>query len=47
MASADTPRAGLINSLGAVTQHALIVLGDFAIFAARALGWIVRRKTKQ
>src|SRR5438876_2647207 len=44
MASADTPRAGLINSLGAVTQHALIVLGDFAIFAARALGWIVRRK---
>jgi phospholipid/cholesterol/gamma-HCH transport system permease protein len=43
MASADTPRAGLINSLGVVTQHALVMLGDFAIFAAQALGWLFRR----
>jgi phospholipid/cholesterol/gamma-HCH transport system permease protein len=44
MATADTPRAGLIMSLGAVTQHALVVLGDFAIFAGRSIGWIFRRR---
>jgi phospholipid/cholesterol/gamma-HCH transport system permease protein len=38
------PRQGLIPALGAVAQHSLIVLGDFAIFTGRAVGWIVRRR---
>src|SRR5262249_39274277 len=44
MATADTPRAGVIMSPGAVTQHAPGVLGDFAIFAGRSIGWIFRRR---
>jgi phospholipid/cholesterol/gamma-HCH transport system permease protein len=38
------PRQGLIAALGAVAQHAMVVLGDFAIFAARTVAWLFRRR---
>jgi phospholipid/cholesterol/gamma-HCH transport system permease protein len=43
MANGGAARMGLILSLGNFAYHALITLGDFAIFSARTVGWMVRR----
>src|SRR5262245_37613414 len=44
MATAGPARAALILSLGAMVQRAMTVLGDFALFAGRTLGWALRRR---
>src|SRR5947209_17674129 len=37
-------RGGLVAALGDTMLHALVGLGDFAIFAGRTLAWTVRRR---
>lgn len=44
MATAGPARPGLISSLGDLAFHALVVLGDFTIFAVRTFSWTFRRK---
>jgi phospholipid/cholesterol/gamma-HCH transport system permease protein len=43
MAAGASPPTGLIAALGTGAYSALVTLGDFALFSARALGWTVRR----
>ena len=44
MASASMKSADMINTLGALANNAISVLGDFGIFAGRTLAWLVRRR---
>ncbi len=44
MATAGPFQSGLILSLGAAAHGAVTVLGDFAVFAARTVGWAARRR---
>src|SRR6476620_3038655 len=44
MATAGPARNGLVLSFGALAQHAVVTLGDFALFASKACGWILRRR---
>jgi phospholipid/cholesterol/gamma-HCH transport system permease protein len=44
MATAGPPRQGLISSLGEVAERAVMLIGDFALFAVRSFAWAFRRR---
>lgn len=44
MATAGPAKLGLVSALGAIAVRALILIGDFTIFAWQTLGWSVRRR---
>src|SRR5262249_25280654 len=44
MATGASQPTGRIVALGTGAHDALVALGDFALFSARALGWMVRRR---
>src|SRR5262249_36028232 len=44
MATAGTPRQGLILSLGEIATRTITLVGDFALFSLQSLAWGVRRR---
>jgi len=44
MATVSTSRPSAITALGGATYDALVVLGDWSIFAGRTLAWMLRRR---
>ncbi|MCI0684216.1 MAG: ABC transporter permease [Gemmataceae bacterium] len=44
MATAGAARPGLVAALGELGVHAVTLVGDFALFAARAFAWLARRR---
>ena len=44
MATVGPARKGLVDSLGDIGVHAISALGDFALFSARTLSWVARRR---
>ena len=46
MATVSRPRSSAVAALGGLTHDALVVLGDWAIFAGRTLAWMMRRPSR-
>ncbi|HMC65064.1 MAG TPA: ABC transporter permease [Gemmataceae bacterium] len=44
MATVSTSRPSAITALGGATYDALVILGDWSIFAGRTLAWMLRRR---